>query len=757
MNAEPVRHLPVARGWRIWRTVALRGAGLPVELLDTLADPPSAAAPEDLRDRSARAIDRLLLDDTFRSALAWQNPELLHNWVADYVDALRRGERPRLSRRDRREALIARYVQRYCAKNETVGFFGAVGWARFAESGPDLAVTGSGGVRRHTVHLETWAAEAVAAAWRRDARVLPLLPVRLDPASTFTGGMLRRAWRGPRPVDVLTGAILAAADGCRTVGEVVEDAARAAPGHTEDHVRYRLLELHDKGVLQVGFQVPIDAWPEEHLRRQVGKLPDPAVRTELEADLAELDAAKGAARLADPDRLPSVLETAARTVTRISGTECSRQDRFGRTPLYLDCRRDLDVTVGPGALARLSLPLAVLLDSARWLAAEVGDAVGRELQATYADLRRRTADVALGELQFAAAHVLSGADGWAEEIRTDFQLRWAEILRCADHADGEVVVSGAEAAELADVLFPPCAPRWAAARHHSPDLMVARGADGRVRWVLGELHIALNTLESRVFRTQADDPDALIRGTAADMRNGRIVPLYPSTGTQVTSRTYPPTSLDPPGHYRYWSYGPDQGHSDGTPSVPAAALRVAEHDGELVAQHHDGGWEAPALEFFGEFLTALVVNLFKLRPVRDHAPRTAIDDVVVCRESWRFAAETVPVPRTRSVDYGHERLRRWADGRLPRRVFVRTVTEPKPFYVDFAATLTVENLARAIRRAPGSTDVEITEMLPGPEQLWLTDEIGRRHTAEFRMVAVDPHQTAPVVRPIGAAGAKEEP
>jgi hypothetical protein len=37
--------------------------------------------------------------------------------------------------------------------------------------------------------------------------------------------------------------------------------------------------------------------------------------------------------------------------------------------------------------------------------------------------------------------------------------------------------------------------------------------------------------------------------------------------------------------------------------------------------------------------------------------------------------------------------------------------------------------------------VTITEMLPAPEQAWLTDAQGMRYTAELRMVAADQKAT----------------
>ena len=44
------------------------------------------------------------------------------------------------------------------------------------------------------------------------------------------------------------------------------------------------------------------------------------------------------------------------------------------------------------------------------------------------------------------------------------------------------------------------------------------------------------------------------------------------------------------------------------------------------------------LEFFGEFVTAVVVNQFRLREPSPHGPRVRLDDLVVARQSWRLPA-----------------------------------------------------------------------------------------------------------------------
>jgi hypothetical protein len=71
-------------------------------------------------------------------------------------------------------------------------------------------------------------------------------------------------------------------------------------------------------------------------------------------------------------------------------------------------------------------------------------------------------------------------------------------------------------------------------------------------------------------------------------------------------------------------------------------------------------------------------------------------------------------------------------------VFVVSPTEPRPFYVDFDSPVYVTIFAKAVRRlARQDPDarLRISEMLPNPEQTWLTDDQGERYTSELRLVA----------------------
>src|SRR5512133_2093679 len=150
----------LAGDWAVWRDFAVRSAGFSVAGLDLFGALDESA--------SLRTVARL---PAFREAVTWQNREAL----ASAIDKLARNERASPARRFRQEEIVASYWQRYCAKNDTIGFFGPLAWGGFDEAGPAAAVRAGDLVRERIVHLEVWAVEAVARAAGLDAS-LPMSP-----------------------------------------------------------------------------------------------------------------------------------------------------------------------------------------------------------------------------------------------------------------------------------------------------------------------------------------------------------------------------------------------------------------------------------------------------------------------------------------------------------------------------------------------------------------------------------------------------
>ena len=132
-----------------------------------------------LRDRWARGLrapdeeDRLVQlarDPRFREAAAWQSREALRG----AVDKLAAG-RESPSRRRRRAEVVAGYWQRYWARRTTRSASSAAWVGAVRRRGRRDRRPRRGAGRQRVVHLETWAAEAVARAVGDDA-LLPMHP-----------------------------------------------------------------------------------------------------------------------------------------------------------------------------------------------------------------------------------------------------------------------------------------------------------------------------------------------------------------------------------------------------------------------------------------------------------------------------------------------------------------------------------------------------------------------------------------------------
>jgi hypothetical protein len=133
---------------------------------------------------------------------------------------------------------------------------------------------------------------------------------------------------------------------------------------------------------------------------------------------------------------------------------------------------------------------------------------------------------------------------------------------------------------------------------------------------------------------------------------------------------------------------------------------------------------------------------FPAGPADGHSPRITIGRTVWRRETWDvLAAQGPPSP---------EAAAGWAADRgMPRQVFALSPVETKPVYVDFDSPVLTQILCRQLRRAatdaPGQP-ARFTEMLPAPQDCWLTDDDGQRYTSELRLVAVDLGRRAQIER-----------
>ncbi|TVZ82300.1 lantibiotic dehydratase [Streptomyces sp. BK340] len=757
--------VPSLGRWRLWEQFALRGPGFPADGVLRLAPPGLAEAADkfaagDALDgarwadfahlfaegavETAHILQNIARVPAFREAVAWQNPTVLRTGIAPFLrwtpTAEGRSSMPR-----QREELVAHYWQRFCVKNDTIGFFGPVGWGRWDPGAPGVTLdTGHGLIADSTVYWASWGIDALAKTLDADPALREWIAPRRVPFVALDGDgdgcRVRVPGRRPVPLPADAAAVLARCDGTRPARHIAAELPDTdVPAVLDDLVARRWVVWR--------LEVPADTHPDRALRSWLASVGAPEPRRRGLAALDRLE--EGRARVAaarDVDELVEAMTGLERTFVELTDTPAVREKSASTAPcralVYSDTRRAATVRIGPAVLDALR-PLRPLMDSAGWLTSRLAETVTAEAQQVYTRLAAE-GPVDLASFWFACLPVLHGpARTAAVELQREFAERWQRVL---------AVPAGARRVDvrLADIEarvgeeFGTTGGGWTAARYLSPDVMLAAdGAESVARGdftlVLGELHVAANTLGASLFTHQHPDPDELLRLTDRDHPGPRLMPLIPKEHRSRLSARIRHTLVRPEDHQvALADFTADPARPR---TVRSADATVEERDGGLVVRLPDGS-AFPATDVFSHVLTTLAMDLFRILPDRDHhSPRVSVDRLVVARETWRVAAARAEFADDKDEARRFVRARHWrTELGLPRFVFVVSATESRPFYVDFDSPVYVTILAKALRRLarkdPEGT-VTITEMLPTPEQTWLADDEGRRYTSELRFVAFD--------------------
>ncbi|WP_158841269.1 non-ribosomal peptide synthetase [Saccharothrix deserti] len=702
---------------------------------------------EEGRKAAAEVLRVVSGDAKFREAVAWQNPRALQTAVDALHKALS-GDRPASRNVDYRrwEHTVVSYLQRYCAKNDTIGFFGPVGWARVEDDAP-AALTAKPGpdlIDSRTVYLENWAVQQLAEALTTDA-VRPWAVPRRMPFVDVVGDTMHVPMTDPVRLPALDADVLAACDGLTRPDAIAGDL-----GHPVQDVLTALERLRQAKRIAWSLEVPPEALvPEAALREQIAAIGDPDVRSGAERALDEVEQGRDrvAAAVGDPDRLVHAIGDLHQKFTAITGTAAVRRPGLfyaGRTVVHEECRRDLDVTLSPALVETLWSPLSLVLEAARWFTSAGAALYGRALREVY---RERVAATGSDRVRL--------ADFWLWANDTIFRLderlidrlvqalqdRWAKALGTRDGHDIHYRVADVRDAVLKAFAAP--RPGWRGAVQHSPDVLIAAKNEDAIRagdyqWVLGEVHPGVNTMRSALFVSQHPDPAQLRAAMSHDMAGPRVV--LATTREEGGTPQRLADALVSPDDLKI-VFGHDACGPGLRDAVPVSACEVIESGGRLVARSRGGRVDVDLVELLNEQVMAQLVQHFRLVPAGEHTPRVSLDRLVVAREGWRLPSARQAFAF--AADEGTRFLRAQAWRRehgVPRFVFVKSPVEHKPFYVDLESQPSVELFAHAVRaldREKPDAPMGVGEMLPGPDQLWLTDAAGARHTAEFRVVAVD--------------------
>ncbi len=652
----------LARGWALWPQVLVRGAGFAFSWLDSVVTSPDVSA----------ALRDVARDEAFREAVSWQNRAA----VVDGLDSLLRKPAGATDAKTRKkELMVVRYLQRYCAKNDTIGFFGPVGWAKW---GAGRFVPQAKLLEARATFFEPWVGRVLADAAAVDPKfrgeALVWLPgdLRVDGRTLVT----------PSSTHALT----------------KEEAALlkklATPRKAKTLPRALLESLASRGVVRATFPVAIS-------HRPLARLPAPYV-------------------LKTPVGPPGeALEQHFTALTQHAPKRHEGRTYGGRGLVYEECRRALDFELSDAMRRRVARPLTVVLEVARWYSAQLATQLTRRLNARFKKKTplhvfwAQTASLFAGE----APPVVMPT---ARALRKKWSALW----------NGRAEVSIDEAEAFVTKHFRADAPGWPGARHHAPDLMwEAASAEAMLRGegtpILGELHPAVTPFTTLSVLAHAPDRPALERQWREDFGVDGITP--------IPWEDFARSSQDARLSKQHWHLDVGFEFESERPTkrvLRAADLDVVKKKGRLVAVHRERALEFDLLQVFERRIKMLAAIHFSLSDGLDAGPRRTLGGLVVQRAHWklpRVATEQLDVPELRAEF-------REAHG-LPRRVFVRSPQEVKPLYIDFEAPVLVELLARLARQAEW---LSFSEMLPGPEGLWLRDAAGQRFVCELRCIAVDP-------------------
>jgi hypothetical protein len=635
-----------------------------------------------------------------------------------------------------KEDLAAFYLQRFTAKNDTISFFGPYVWGKLTSGASSLVSRGEL-VDARQVYFEHWAIEALAKHVRQDPEVLPFLRLALAPYLRLEGEQLIVPGRAPLPLDQPARSLLAAVDGTRTAVACAELATASGACESRDEALLALRELIDESVLRESLRLPTGTHhPEDALRAAIAELDDAcATRGSWLARLDELRELRDRFACASPDERRGIAVAIEGVLSRLSVAthRGAGQVLVGRDTFYEDCRRAVSLELGHEVTVRLA-PLEHVYAAGRWM---ISESIRRQSPGWLATHAARATDgvvpfIDLGE----TLGLLRRSDERTveREVVRDCRQIWRQLV-AADDAERparRIQLSSEELERRLGNSFVPAQPaRFHYARFSAPDVQIVAESwqaieSGHFQLVLGEVHVAWNGLcmpalwpfcpvpeeAARRFAGTSESIVRVVDNVESYHRAAICPPLVPGLIEIETSRT--PARVPPERRWR------------------AADLIVIRRDDQLFVRHRDRGQEVAWEEVVG---LSLAERLIRELPGGlmdgDHVPRLTVDHVVLQRERWTFSPSAFPESESVSAEIMSTLRRFQIEHGLPDYVFARVPEERKPFLLDFGAPLLVEGFLKTVAK---SSRVELTEMLPGPQHLWLRDERGR-YTAELRMVA----------------------
>jgi hypothetical protein len=642
---------------------------------------------------------------------------------------------PRKKRERARERHLLLYLQRVCAKNDTLSEFGPGGWGTIGGPTQALQLAPLPGIVERETFLERWTAHGAAAALNANPDIRLELSPRLHPNGRIDGSEFCFADTGERSsVDPKTMEILRRCDG-------------ATPAHALGVEMEALELLAAQRMIRWEMEVPaLDPHAFDTLVSDVRSWREGSVR-DLWLDLLEPIVALPAkfAQAKETTGRAEIMDDARRQLENL-GVARNTPDRFlysAGNPIGEECFRECHFSIGEQVLNEVATEAAPWIDLWRDCYAFVASRVSDGLRGLMEKAQRENGTVALPVFLRHCEQLrmpLTGPAmvGLAHMAFQEVKAAFRELLR--DRPDAEEWQLTADDCHFIRKSFQ--YPKFDEYTYPSADLQISAKsveavARGEYEWILAELHPPVALLHHGLYWACPDK--AALNRALASTTLGRPTFHVGFFAIDFTATTAVRVFDAMPNLTNF--VAPQRGNSRWR-IIPPAELDVFVDDvtGDV------GLRTRASQEYLGSFARGWTIPLgfhpFLLGR-SPHMPRLRCGKVIVQRRSWIVSVEELPAGDytgiSRNLVLALERLR--AAKGWPRYIYIRPSEQAlrrsgaegrdkdtKPVFIDLESYLFLEIFHRWLTK---SGELEVTEMLPDPEHLLWQEKDGRR-TFELR-------------------------